>query len=47
MLGLGVSELIIIFAIAFFIFGPKKLPQIARSIGKGIREVKKIMRELE
>ncbi|MBA7676969.1 Sec-independent protein translocase protein TatA [subsurface metagenome] len=47
MLGLGLSELIIIFAIAFFIFGPKKLPQIARSIGKGIREVKKIMRELE
>jgi TatA/E family protein of Tat protein translocase len=47
MLGLGLSELVIIFAIAFFIFGPKKLPQIARAVGKGIREFKKLMQELE
>ncbi len=47
MLGLGLSELVIIFAIAFFIFGPKKLPQIARTVGKGIREFKKLMQELE
>lgn len=47
MFGLGPSELIIIFIIVFLVFGPKKLPQIARAIGKGIREFKKLMREFE
>jgi TatA/E family protein of Tat protein translocase len=47
MFGLGPSELIVIFIIAFLIFGPKKLPQIARAIGREIREFKKLMRELD
>jgi sec-independent protein translocase protein TatA len=47
MFGLGPSELVVIFIIVFLIFGPKKLPQIARTIGKGIREFKKLMREFE
>lgn len=47
MFGLGLSELIIIFAIAFLVFGPKKLPQVAKVVGKGIKEFKKLMREFE
>ncbi|MBE0448108.1 MAG: twin-arginine translocase TatA/TatE family subunit [Actinobacteria bacterium] len=40
-LGLGPQELIVVLAIALIIFGPKRLPEIARSLGKAIGEVKK------
>ncbi|HZD60460.1 MAG TPA: twin-arginine translocase TatA/TatE family subunit [Anaerolineae bacterium] len=40
-LGLGPTELIFILALALIIFGPKRLPEIARSLGKAIGEVKK------
>lgn len=36
----GPMELILIFIVALLIFGPKKLPEIGRSIGKAIREFK-------
>lgn len=41
MFNLGTQELIVIFAVALLIFGPKKLPEIGKSIGNGIREFKK------
>jgi TatA/E family protein of Tat protein translocase len=41
MFGLGTQELLLIFAIALLIFGPKKLPELARSTGKAIREFRK------
>jgi sec-independent protein translocase protein TatA len=41
MFGLGVQELLIIFAIALVIFGPSKLPQIGAGLGKAIRDFKK------
>jgi sec-independent protein translocase protein TatA len=40
MFGLGIQELVIIFAIAMLFFGGKKIPEMARGLGKGIREFK-------
>lgn len=41
MLGLGMSELIVILVIVLVIFGAGKLPEIAGSLGKGIKSFKK------
>ena len=38
---LGIQELIIIFVIALLVFGPKKLPELGKSLGKGLNEFKK------
>jgi TatA/E family protein of Tat protein translocase len=40
MFDLGAQELIVIFIVAFLVFGPKRLPELARSLGKGLRELK-------
>lgn len=40
MFGLGSMELIVIFGIAFLIFGGKKLPEIGAGLGKGITSFK-------
>lgn len=38
MFGLGFGELVLIFLIALIFIGPKKLPELAKGLGKGIRE---------
>lgn len=38
--GLGGPEIIIILAIALIVLGPKRLPEVGRSVGKGMREFK-------
>jgi TatA/E family protein of Tat protein translocase len=43
---IGVPELIIIFIIALLIFGPKKLPEVGKSVGRAMREFKKASDEL-
>ncbi len=43
---LGMPELIVIFVIALIIFGPRKLPELGRSLGKSINEFKKASNEL-
>jgi len=43
---LGVPELIVIFVIALIIFGPRKLPEIGKSLGKSLAEFKKASNEL-
>ena len=37
---LGVPELLVVLAIAVFMFGAKKLPEVAKGLGQGIREFK-------
>lgn len=43
---IGMPELIIIMVIALIIFGPRKLPELGRSLGKSINEFKKASNEL-
>jgi sec-independent protein translocase protein TatA len=45
--GLGSMELIVILAIAVVVLGPKRLPDVARSLGKGMREFKSTVGEFE
>ncbi len=47
MFDLGTQELIVIFIVAFLVFGPKKLPELGRTLGKGIRELKAAMRNVK
>jgi sec-independent protein translocase protein TatA len=48
MLGsLGMPEIIVILVIALVIFGPRKLPELGRSLGRGIAEFKKATNELQ
>ena len=44
---LGFRELIIIFVIALLVFGPKKLPELGKSLGKSLREFKKATDDLK
>jgi len=44
---LGFSEMLLIFIVALLVFGPKKLPELGKSLGKGIREFKKATEELK
>jgi TatA/E family protein of Tat protein translocase len=43
----GPTEIILIFIIALLVFGPKKLPEIGKSVGKAIREFKKASDEIK
>jgi sec-independent protein translocase protein TatA len=47
MFGLGTPELMIIMALAFLIFGGKKLPELGSGLGKGIRSFKKGIKEID
>ncbi len=43
--GLGVQELLLIFGVVLLLFGAKKIPEIAKSMGKGIREFKSSVKD--
>jgi TatA/E family protein of Tat protein translocase len=42
----GPAELMIIFILALLVFGPKKLPEVSRQLGKGIREFRRVSDEV-
>lgn len=44
---IGLPELLLIMAIALLVFGPKKLPEVGRSLGKAMREFKKSTEEIK
>ncbi len=46
-MNLGFSEMVFIFFLALIIFGPKKLPEIGRQIGKALNEFKRASNEFK
>jgi len=44
---LGFMELAVIFIIALLVFGPKKMPELGRSLGKGLREFRRATNDLK
>jgi len=47
MFGIGMPEVLLILAVALIVIGPKKLPDLAKSLGKAIGEFKKATHELK
>lgn len=46
MFNIGMGEMIIVAVVALFVFGPGKLPEVARAVGKGLREFRKAMQDV-
>ncbi len=46
MFGIGMTELLVILAIGLLVIGPKKLPELARSLGKGLAEFRRASTEM-
>jgi len=47
MFGIGTTELLVILFIILLVFGSKKLPELARGLGKGINEFKRATQEIQ
>ena len=47
MFNIGFSELILILLVAFVVVGPKDLPKVAAALGRGVRYVKRLVKEFQ
>ncbi len=47
MLGIGMPEILVILVVALIVIGPKRLPELARHLGKGLAEFKKAADDLQ
>jgi TatA/E family protein of Tat protein translocase len=47
MFGIGFQEVLIILVVALIIFGPKRLPELARMLGRGLAEFRKATNDLK
>jgi sec-independent protein translocase protein TatB len=47
MFGIGLPEMIVILAVALIVVGPDKLPELARSLAKGLQELKKTVNQVK
>ncbi|MBF2052058.1 MAG: twin-arginine translocase TatA/TatE family subunit [Candidatus Sericytochromatia bacterium] len=47
MFGIGIPELLLILALALIIFGPGKLPDVGRAVGKSLSEFRNATREVK
>lgn len=47
MFGIGIQEMLIILVVVLIVFGPKRLPDLAKSLGKGIAEFRKASDEVK
>lgn len=45
--GIGFQELLLIFLLVLLLFGAKRLPEVGKAMGKGIREFKKATKEIQ
>lgn len=43
---IGAGEVLVIFLVVLIFFGPKKMPELGQNLGKGLREMKKAMRDV-
>ena len=47
MFGVGWQEILLIIVIVLLLFGAKRIPEVMRSIGKGVRELKQGMKDVD
>ena len=47
MFGIGMPELLLILALALIVLGPKKLPELAKTLGKGLAEFRRATDEIK